>query len=246
MQQQVSLKESQAVWLAAKYDFLTTFSIRMPSSSMSSVQGLPGPGPATVRLALVRSSIELFGIEYTKNVLFPVIRAAAIAIAPPKRVAFSVQPLHIYKSVTRKASFDARLEESVGYREFAHADDPLTIYIKVPQKLVGAFHGSLQMISYWGQGNSLAYCSGILCTSPKEGQYAIPMRVLDNTQVLQRWTPCIVTEFRDKYVAWDEIVPGENIGHSTAIVLEVYAFPMVSVERRGHSRLLTASAIASD
>jgi hypothetical protein len=33
-------------------------------SSVASARALPAPGPATVRLALIRTGIEVFGIKY--------------------------------------------------------------------------------------------------------------------------------------------------------------------------------------
>jgi hypothetical protein len=47
------------LWLAADYHLPATYSCRLPMSSATSAPTSPGPGPATVRLALIRTSIEL-------------------------------------------------------------------------------------------------------------------------------------------------------------------------------------------
>src|SRR5262249_20927109 len=88
---------SQTIWLAADYHFPGTYSCRVPMSSMNSIRAMPAPGPATIRLALVRTGIELFGEKRTRHDLFPIIRSAEIAIRPPERVAISTQKIHAYK-----------------------------------------------------------------------------------------------------------------------------------------------------
>jgi hypothetical protein len=117
----MSRSDSQSIWLAANYHFPTTYSIRVPMSSMSSARALPAPGPGTVRLALIRTAIELFGMDYTHDVLFPIIRSAGICIRPPERVAFSLQRIHAYKASASDSRTTNRLDESIIYREMAHA-----------------------------------------------------------------------------------------------------------------------------
>jgi hypothetical protein len=73
------------IWLAADYHFPSTYSCRIPMSSMSSARVAPAPGPATVRLALIRRGIELFGIEGVRDELFPTIRALSVRVRPPER-----------------------------------------------------------------------------------------------------------------------------------------------------------------
>jgi hypothetical protein len=70
-------------WLAAEYHLPSLYSCRVPMSSMNSALALPAPGPATVRLALIRTGIEVFGLEYVRDELFPQIRAMGIRIHPP-------------------------------------------------------------------------------------------------------------------------------------------------------------------
>ncbi len=65
------------------------FDILIPMSSANSAPVMPAPGPATVRLALIRVGIEAFGGEITREELFPLLRSAAVRIRPPERVAIS-------------------------------------------------------------------------------------------------------------------------------------------------------------
>lgn len=66
--------EGPQVWIAADYHFPSTYSCRIPMSSVSTALAMSTPGPATVRLALIRTGIKLFGLEMTRDELFPVVR----------------------------------------------------------------------------------------------------------------------------------------------------------------------------
>jgi len=85
-EQQSEPKGSWA-WIAADYHFPSTYSCRIPMSSISTALAMPTPGPATVRLALIRTGIKLFGLEMTREELFPVIRDMTVRVRPPERVA---------------------------------------------------------------------------------------------------------------------------------------------------------------
>jgi hypothetical protein len=64
-------------WLAFEYHFPTTYSCRFPLSSSNSALISPAPGPATVRLALIRVGIEVFGRDVVRDKLFPTLRNRA-------------------------------------------------------------------------------------------------------------------------------------------------------------------------
>lgn len=65
------MSEAFLGWLAADYHLPATYSCRLPLSSANSALISPAPGPATVRLALIRASIELFGRDAVCDSLFP-------------------------------------------------------------------------------------------------------------------------------------------------------------------------------
>src|SRR5713226_5802206 len=120
------MDKGQRTWLAAAYHFPSTYSCRLPMSSMASALVSPAPGPATVRLALIRVGIEVFGIEYVQSVLFPHICAMPIHIRPPERVAFTSHVLRAYK-VEEKTQ---ETNEAPISREVAHAEGLMTIYLQ--------------------------------------------------------------------------------------------------------------------
>ena len=107
------------MWLAADYHFPSTDSCRIPMSSMSSAPAMPAPGPATVRLALIRTGIECFGLDAVSDELFPILRSAPVRVRPPERVAISQHVLHGYKWSEDKTKHRT-VQESIMVREMAH------------------------------------------------------------------------------------------------------------------------------
>ncbi len=210
----------------------------MPMSSMSSGRTLPAPGPATVRLALVRRGIELFGIEYTREVLFPIIRASEIAIQPPKRVAISIQRIRTFKASIVSDLEGAHIDESIGYREFAHASGAMTIYLKIPKHYVNEFSELLMAIGYWGQASSFAHCLRVTWASPATGEYAVPLRLLNGTISVQKLVSCVASDFRNNKVLWEEIMPELHAKQSSAIQPEIYLWPMIILEQQGNHKIL--------
>ena len=238
--------ENELVWLAAEYHMPSTYSIRVPMSSMSSGLALPAPGPATVRLALIRTAIELFGVDHTRDTLFPVIRSMPVRIRPPEKVALSRQLTQAYKASMGKRGGESRLDSSIIYREHAHAAGTLTVYVQVPAESEAALDTSLANIGYWGQSSSMAYCMSVRREAPRPGEYAVPVGSVKEHLPLQPFLTCLVTEFRDAGVSWDEILPEVQIGNEHAIRLELYVWPMVICERRqGNTYLLRRSLPAS-
>ena len=229
------------VWLAADYHFPTTYSCRVPMSSQHSALAMPAPGPATIRLAVVRTGIELYGIDKVRVELFPIIRAAEIWVKPPERVAISSQLIRAYKAGTNKANSNEELRGSLSYREFCHAEGSMTVYMKVPLDYEDAIKEILEGVGYWGQANSLACCIRTSRSMPKVGDFAIPLRSLGPAQSIQRFFACIVSDFRSTTVKWDEIMPDvldPNRKGLGGLLLELYLWPMIISEQHSGGKLL--------
>lgn len=226
-----------SIWLAASYHFPTTYSCRIPTSSQSSALAMPAPGPATIRLALVRTGIELFGIDYVREEFFPMICNAEIRVRPPDKVAISNQLLRAYKAASSKTKSSAsRMVESITYRE-CHAEGVMTIYVKVTRDNQNVFKIVLKSIGYWGQSNSFTSCMEIRDQSPKSGECAIPLRHLNTSQSIQNFFSCIVSDFRDLQVSWEETQPILTPNKTPALRHELFVWPMI-IERHGSGKLL--------
>lgn len=220
------------VWLAADYHFPGTYSCRMPMSSMNSALALPAPGPATVRLALLKVGIELYGLPYTRELLFPIIRSADVCIRPPEKVALSLQQIRTYKVDAPTARAPLRIGESVGYREYAHARGFLTVYIRVSSDAVEDCRSLLMAVGYWGQTSSLVYCMSVRQEKPCPGECVRSMSSLSSTERAGKRFSCVLSEFRDAHVEWDEIDPelcGTKAPKNPTKV-EVYVWPMTFTE----------------
>lgn len=204
----------------------SSYSLRVPTTSISNASALPAPGPATVRLAMVRVGIEVFGTKDVQEELFPIIRSAQVRIKPPEKVALSLQALHAFKGKDKGGD----VHQSLSYREFAHAEGEITIFLEVPTLFAEKFETTLQGIGYWGQANSLATCVRIDEKSPVPGEVAVPLSSISSTNKVKGLFTSFVTEFRDEKVTWEEITPKIRQQPTDAIKVELYVFPMKLVE----------------
>ncbi len=225
------------LWLAADYHFPSTYSCRIPMSSAGSALITPAPGPSTVRLALIQTGIELFGLKITQHELFPIIRSASIQIRPPEKVAISLHRLRAHKWTTGNAG-KQDFQESVILREMAHATEPFTVYIEVPPCEEERFRRLLQAVGYWGKTDSLTYCMSITQHLPDSSICVAPLRTLQSTYSVRQFFACVLTEFRDQQVTWQEIVPKLTSSKNQAFRLDVYVWPMIVEHTLSRSKLL--------
>lgn len=223
------------VWLAAHYHFPATYSCRIPLSSASSVLASPGPGPGTVRLALIRAGCEVFGRHVVQEELFPRIRAAQIRIRPPARVAFSQQIMKGYKARHGQAHTAKSLIPSLQFRQVAQAHGALTVYLHVPETYADRFRELLVSIGYWGQTDSLTMCLAVEEAAPDQRECAVPLRLLHGGVPLRTYFTCILGDFRDQTRSWEEVVEGMPANEADPLVREVYLWPMSLVQRRAEN-----------
>jgi hypothetical protein len=225
-------------WLAADYHFPSTYSCRIPMSSMSSATAMPAPGPATVRLALIRTGIEYLGSDIVRDEIFPALCFVPIRIQPPERVGISAHRVRSYKwekGRTRRGG----LQESITVREMAHATEPMTIYIEVPSRQAEQYHLLLRAIGYWGQTDSLTYCVGITERAPKSGECIQPLRMLGSQRLLAPYFSCVASELSDPRPSWEEVTsPHLSRRNSSPLQLDVYVWPLVITRQSREGKLL--------
>jgi len=231
------------IWLCAEYHFPTDYSLRVPLSSATSALALPAPGPATVRLAIIRVGIELFGVDQVRDKLFPIIRAIPVRIKPPARVAISKQFLQLIK-----VSDSGQSGQSVGYREVAQADGAMSVFINVPDHTVNIFTRILWDVGYWGQASSLTCCLGVSNRRPQPGECATSLATAwkkssrDNNK--RAAFTCLATEFRDHHVSWREVVTSAGNNVANAVVKpEIYIWPLQIIEQYSSHKLLIFQSI---
>ena len=229
-------------WLAAEYHLPSLYSCRIPMSSMNSVQALPAPGPATVRLALIRTGIEVFGLEYTRDALFPSIRTMEIRIRPPEQVALTAQVLHAFK--VDEQTGGTQYSTAPISREVAHASGPLTVYIRVSSQETARWTAMLRAIGYWGQSSSLASCIGVYEGSPDPKECVTSLRNWKSHGPLEPFFSSILSEFRDGALSWDQVMPVVGAQKVETLTLDMYVWPLVISEQHGRGKLLLRRAFA--
>ena len=241
-QQQTTEQQPTQVWMAADYHFPSTYSCRIPMSSANCASVMPAPGPATVRLALLRVGIELFGLKMVREELFPLLRAATVRISPPERVAISQQQIRGYKWSEARYKREA-IGASLIVREMAHARGPMTVFLQVPQDAGHRMHRLLQAVPYWGQSSSLTSCLGVRSTAPLLQECALPLDLLDETAPLRPYFTCPVTVFRSNQLSWEDIVPGGKMPKTSALRCDISVWPMVTQYRHGTQKLLVRAPL---
>ena len=227
-----TMEMSSLTWLRADYHLPATYSCRVPMSSITSALALPTPGPATVRLALIRTGIEAFGVEYVQSVLFPHICAMPIHIRPPERVALTAHVLRAYK-----AEDDAQVSEAPIVREMVHAQGPVSVYLQVPSHLQESFSSILRMIGYWGQASGLSWCTAISAGAPSTQECLVPLRLLPGHAPLRPFFSSILSEFRNGSVTWKELMPVVGERKANPLRMDIYVWPLMLTEHHGSGKL---------
>lgn len=224
--------KKRTVWLKACYHMAAPYSIRMPPSSPFAGRALPTPGPATVQLAMIRTGIELYGLEVTRRQLFRNIVASQPLIQPPLRVGIGDR-----LSSVLKANSSGGLESSVGYRQVCHANGPICVFIRVPPRHSYKYKEILMGIGYWEQGNGFASCTQVQETEPVGGTYAVAFESVTSAQKIRSNFSGYVTELEETNVMWSAVVSDDLAEQSQALRHRLYVWPLVSCEHQGAGKL---------
>lgn len=232
---------SNNVWLAADYRFSALYSCRVPLSSDFSALALPAPGPATVRLALIRAGIELFGLAKVRDELFSTIQEMNVVIRPPDCIGISSQIVRGYKTTDGHAPEKNHIRESVIVREYCHAKGALRIFINIPVTAEWLYRELLEAIGYWGQANSLTYCTEVAYRNPRAGEGVISLASIPATNLggtSRQYLTTVLSEFRDTAIEWAEILPVVNSKQSEILATALYIWPLEVIEQQSTHKTL--------
>jgi hypothetical protein len=217
---------NKKIWLAADYHLPIMYSCRMPVSSPQSAQCTPVPGPATVRLALIRAAIELYGVAQTRDLLFPIIRNSDVAIRPPAKIGISPHLLRLYK-----ANAAGSLQESIGYREFAHAEGVLTVYLTVPAEYQAVFTDLLCAVGYWGQGSSVVTCLRVITAAPLCGEIIRPLSEM-SAYPLGQYASIFLTDWITENASWTAVTQANGKTLPSFTTPALFILPLQICERQ--------------
>lgn len=172
------------VWLQADYEFPSTFSYRMPDASAQFAIGSPVPSPATVKLALVDTAIRWSGNVNEGRRIFDIVKTLRVCVIPPRQVvrfrAFvkRLKPPHSSQGPGKSTV------ESTGVRDYFLLEEPLSVYIEVPEPDAKEIAHLLSKIRRFGTSDSVCWCVEI-CRSlegPPEALCPKPFRQASSTQ----------------------------------------------------------------
>lgn len=153
--------------------------------------------------------------------------------------------LRAYKAETDRG--ETSFGESVIYREMAHAEGKMTVYLELPLREQETWETLLRCIGYWGQASSFATCLDVREQAPLKDECAQPLRGVDEGTMLSPYFTCVLSEFRDSHVAWQEVVPfdGSRVRMMrNPLKLDVYLWPLRVVRQSGRNTLLIRTSFA--
>src|SRR5260370_41524744 len=96
--------------------------------------------------------------------------------------------------------------------------------IQVPRPVQNAFHQVLRMIGYWGQASSLAWCTSIQSSDSPTDQCVMPLHLWKGCIPRRSFFSCMLSEFGDARVAWNEVMPMVGVRVSNALHMYVYVW----------------------
>lgn len=222
---------TELTWLMASYHMASAYSIKVPMMNPDSGKALPTPGPATVQLAMIRTAIELFGVDAVRSDLFRHIVAHCPRIKPPDRVAVCDQVTRAFKAEDR-----GTYVQGMAMQEVCHAVGPIKIYIPVPGHMVDVFENVLFGIGYWGQSNGFACCVSVEKSVPSTGEFTMPLEHVPKHVRLQRYFTEYVTEIASPNVDWQEVVLGVDRGGKNFQRCRHYVWPLMMCEHHSEGR----------
>jgi hypothetical protein len=80
-----------------------------------------------------------------------------------------------------------------------------------------------------------------------EGPFLLSInRTLQSNYSVRQYFACVLTEFRDHQVAWQEIIPTLTSSKSQALRLDVYVWPMIVEHKLSGSKLLVRHPFMQD
>ncbi len=182
---------------------------------------------------MIRSAIELYGPDVTRDKLFPSIVASNPQVQPPESIAISSHLLRM-----QKADEAGRLIAGIGYREFCHCEGFIRVFVQVPQDLAEAFAAILGMIGYWGRSDSFACCAEIARVQPEPGRCAKRIHEVPANTRVRNYFSAYTTELARSDIGWTEVVPVNGTARKSHVRPLLYVWPLIDCEHRGTGRLL--------
>lgn len=225
-------------WLVARYHMPIVYSCRSPISSPTSGIALPTPGPGTVQLAMIRTGIEIFGLDYVRDHLFIQIIGCRPMICPPSAVAITEQVMKL-----QKADGNGHITEGIGYRQVAHALDEMAVYVNVDLSSEVQIVTLMQGIGYWGQSNSFASCIEVRRKAPVDDTCIRPAEEQGRVSAQMPFYTGYATEALEPTVMWEHLM-AEHAQSQTLIRQRLYVWPLIVETRHVRGQVLRRHSLS--
>ena len=135
--------------------------------------------------------------------------------------------------------------ESVLYRQMAHADGSMMLYMELPVEELEKWPLLFRSIGYWGQASSFTTCMNVSENAPAANECVLPLQDMSSAASLQPFFSCILSEFRDPHLSWQDVVPQESDvsldAASNTLKWNIYLWPLQVTRQSRQSKLLVRS-----
>jgi len=224
------------VWIGAKYEFVSTFSYRIPYFSSSYALSAPAPSPSTIKLAIVATAINRTGNLEKGKALFYKLRDARVTVELPERMVFFKAFMKRLKKKRKEEKLNTsfgiltkRFESTFGIREYVLYDGFLTVYLDVPQEIADETSKIFKKIQHFGTSDSICSCfeSGIMEPTLK---HCIKLYVEEKSPI-EKAMIFLLSDFTEK-ATFESINPySEKKIRRGDIILKPYLFPIQIVKK---------------
>ena len=161
-------------WIKAEIEFASTFSYRMPDTSSQFAIPAILPGPSTIKLALVATTILQMRNINEGEEIFETLKQAEIKFQMPERIAIFtplIKRLKAKSAVLKKREF----EPTFGTRGYVFYSEPLRLYLglsNVKKLLLEKIVQVITSLRRLGTSDSLLTVTNIISENPSD---SVPM-----------------------------------------------------------------------
>src|SRR5205814_2089292 len=100
----------------------------------------------------------------------------------------------------------------------------------------------LRTIGYWGKASSLVYCTSVWQSVPDPKECVTPLQNWTRREPLEPFFSSFLAEFRVDTLSWDDVIPVLGTRKAEMLKLDIYVWPMMTVEQHGAGKRLKRRA----
>jgi len=226
-------------WIKAEIEFASTFSYRMPDTSSQFAIPMLLPGPSTIKLALVATTILQSGNIDEGQSMFELLKRAETKFLLPERISV-FRPL-IKRLKAKSAALKSRgFESTFGTRGYVLYSGPVIFYLSISNVTNEEFKKiavALECLRRLGTSDSLLMVSNITRKAPSDS--FLTVEPLASLKVLERGG--LIQKVKDiaHEACFSDVNPFEKSNkkgkkRKRPFVTKFYVLPVKSVKEGGN------------